>query len=99
MPKSVLDPAPRSYPDIVYLLARSSRGASCAPKFQTISDISDWLLHDAAKIDDVVLMFEEFMWRCRAAGIPVERSTLHIGTLHPPRGWLFMGLELARRNL
>ncbi len=30
-----------------------------------------------------MLMFEEFMWRCKAAGLAIDRATLHIGTLHP----------------
>ena len=30
-----------------------------------------------------MLMFEEFMWRCQAAHLDIDRSTLHIGTLHP----------------
>lgn len=83
MTRTVLDPAPRNYAENVNLLIRSSRGAACAPKAQTIDEVADWLLHEAAKIDDVVLMFEEFMWRCLAAGLPVNRATLHVGTLHP----------------
>jgi len=83
MTKSVLDPAPRSYPDHVHLISRSCRGPSCAPSEQTLDDIHDWLLHDATRIDNVMLMFEEFMWRCQATDLSVDRCTLHIGTLHP----------------
>ncbi|CTQ61969.1 adenylate cyclase [Labrenzia sp. EL_208] len=83
MNRQVLDPAPRSYVQHIYLLARSNRGAACAPDTQNLQDVHDWLLHDATRIDNVMLMFEEFMWRCRAANLGIDRCTLHIGTLHP----------------
>ncbi|MTI44501.1 adenylate cyclase [Roseibium hamelinense] len=78
-----LDPSPRSYPKNVLLCARSERAASCAPAVQSFEDVKGWLLHDAMRIDDLMLLFEEFLWRCRAAGLPIDRSTLHVGTLHP----------------
>ena len=83
MNRHVLDPAPRSYVKNIYLLDRSSRGPACAPEKQSLSDLHDWLLHDATQIDNVMLMFEEFMWRCQAAGLGIDRCTLHVGTLHP----------------
>lgn len=83
MTKTALDPSPRSYPEHVHLINRSSRGPDCAPSEQTLEDIHDWLLHDATRIDNVMLMFEEFMWRCQATDLSVDRCTLHIGTLHP----------------
>ncbi|GGB53448.1 adenylate cyclase [Roseibium aquae] len=78
-----LDPAPRSYPSFVILTRRSNRGASCVPENQSLEDVKQWLVREATGIADVLLLFEEYMWRCRAAGIPVDRSTLHVGTLHP----------------
>lgn len=83
MNRTILDPAPRSYAPHVYLLARSRRGSACAPDKQSFEDIRDWLLHEATRIDSVMLMFEEFMWRCHAAGLGIDRTSLHIGTLHP----------------
>lgn len=83
MHQNVLDPSPRSYVQHIYLLARSNRGPSCAPEEQSLEDVHDWLLHDATRVDNVMLMFEEFMWRCRAAGLGIDRCTLHVGTLHP----------------
>ncbi len=83
MNKHVLDPAPRTYAPHVYLMKRSGRGPVCAPETLTLDELHSWLLHEATRIDDVMLMFEEFMWRCKAAGLSVDRSTLHIGTLHP----------------
>ncbi|MCV0428151.1 MAG: adenylate/guanylate cyclase domain-containing protein [Roseibium sp.] len=83
MNRHVLDPAPRSYVSNIYLLDRSNRGPSCAPARQSLKDLHDWLLHDATQIDNVMLMFEEFMWRCKAADLGIDRCTLHVGTLHP----------------
>ncbi|WP_305988004.1 adenylate/guanylate cyclase domain-containing protein [Roseibium sp. MMSF_3544] len=79
----VLDPSPRTYVQHIYLLARSNRGPACAPETQSLEDVHDWLLHEATQIDNVMLMFEEFMWRCKAAHLEIDRCTLHIGTLHP----------------
>ncbi|WP_420412101.1 adenylate/guanylate cyclase domain-containing protein [Roseibium sp.] len=83
MTRQPLDPSPRTYAANVQLLARSQRGPACAPDAQTLEDVKNWLLNDATEIDDVMLMFEEFMWRCQAAHLDIDRSTLHIGTLHP----------------
>ncbi|MEM5581145.1 adenylate/guanylate cyclase domain-containing protein [Roseibium sp. AS2] len=81
--KTTLDPAPRSYAPHVYLVDRSQRGRSCAPEQQDFEDVRNWLLHEATGFDSVMLMFEEFMWRCQAAGLGIDRASLHIGTLHP----------------
>ncbi|MEP3279401.1 MAG: adenylate/guanylate cyclase domain-containing protein [Stappiaceae bacterium] len=83
MTKSARDPSPRSYAQGVYLVDRSNRGPSCAPSQQDLDDVHSWLLHDATRIDNVMLMFEEFMWRSKAAGLSIDRATLHVGTLHP----------------
>jgi adenylate cyclase len=83
MNKAFLDPAPRTYAPYIYLTARSRRGPACAPETLSVDELKSWLLHEATRIDDVMLMFEEFMWRCKAAGVAIDRATLHIGTLHP----------------
>lgn len=83
MTRKPLDPAPRTYAANVQLIARSNRGAACAPNQQSLEEVKTWLLNEATGIEDVMLMFEEFMWRCHAAGLGIDRSTLHIGTLHP----------------
>ncbi len=83
MTRTELDPAPRSYAPHVFLLNRSRRGASCAPSQQSLEDVQSWLLHEATRIDNVMLLFEEFAWRCRAAQLGLDRATLHVGTLHP----------------
>ncbi|TYC51464.1 adenylate/guanylate cyclase domain-containing protein [Rhodobacterales bacterium] len=83
MTKPALDPSPRTYAPHVYLQNRSMRGPACAPAEQSVEDLHNWLLHEATRIDNVMLMFEEFNWRCKAAGLGIDRATLHFGTLHP----------------
>ncbi|MTH95458.1 adenylate/guanylate cyclase domain-containing protein [Roseibium sp. RKSG952] len=78
-----IDPAPRSYPEHVLLCDRSQRGAACAPAQQTTDEVRQWLLHEAIHADNLMLLYEEYLWRCRAAGLPIDRSSLHVGTLHP----------------
>jgi adenylate cyclase len=78
-----LDPAPRRYPPAVTLVRRSARGAAAAPATDSFDAIESWLLHDAARERDMLLFVESFIWRLVAAGAPIERLSLHIGTLHP----------------
>ena len=78
-----LDPAPRHYPSGVTLVRRSARGAASAPAQTSYAAIEDWLLHEAARERDMLVFLESFVWRLRAAGAPIDRMTLHIGTLHP----------------
>jgi adenylate cyclase len=83
MPAPQLDPAPRSYAPSVSLLRRADRGPSAAPAQTTIADIEAWLLSDAMGADDLLALFEELAWRLVAAGVPLARTSLHVGTLHP----------------
>jgi adenylate cyclase len=62
---------------------RSARGAASAPARLSVADIEHWLLHDAALEREMLLTFESFIWRMVAAGLPIDRASLHIGTLHP----------------
>ncbi|ABE38011.1 adenylyl cyclase class-3/4/guanylyl cyclase [Rhodopseudomonas palustris BisB5] len=73
----------RAYPPGVTIVQRSQRGASCAPASGTLDDVERWLLLEAAAESELLLTFETFLWRINAAGLPVHRATLHIGTLHP----------------
>lgn len=79
----MMDPAPRKYPPTVSLHERSARGATSAPIEQTPAEIEAWLLEDAIRIDGLLPLFEEFIWRLLAAGLPLDRASLHVGTLHP----------------
>lgn len=83
MPAASLDPAPRRYSPGVALLRRSDRGAAAAPIATTVSDVEAWLLSDAMSEDDLLPLFEALAWRLAAAGLSLDRASLHIGTLHP----------------
>lgn len=69
-------------PQFVTLLRRSHRTADEFPP-STIADLEEWLLTDAVKAPDMLALFESFVWRLGAAGLPVDRASLHVGTLHP----------------
>ena len=43
----------------------------------------DWLMSGAAKVSGLAALLDGTMARIVAAGIPIDRSTLHMGTLHP----------------
>ncbi len=96
MPPIYLDPAPRSYPDFVHLLGRGSRGEAAAGTTSSISDLEDWLLGDAINETDMLSLTESLAWRMVAAGLPVVRATIHVGTLHPQLtgfGWSWSKLD------
>ncbi|MGB7205521.1 MAG: adenylate/guanylate cyclase domain-containing protein [Anderseniella sp.] len=78
-----LDPSPRSYPAFVHLLARSSRGKAAAGNAVSFKDLEDWLLGEAINEDSMLVLVESLAWRMLAAGLPVTRATIHVGTLHP----------------
>lgn len=82
-PTETLEPAPRSYPELVTLLRRSSRYAAHPPVFDDTQPARDWLLGAALNGEDLMLLFEEFLWRLIAGGLPLDRASLHVGTLHP----------------
>lgn len=78
-----LDHAPRQYAPAVTLVRRSARGPRAAPASCTVADIEQWLLREAAREPEMLLLFESFAWRMVAAGLPLDRASVHIGTLHP----------------
>ncbi len=78
-----IDPAPRRYPDFVYLYARAQRGPSAAPETNSVEDIMDWLIEGALGEPDLISLFETLVWRAVAAGLSLDRASLHVGTLHP----------------
>ncbi|MGX9390475.1 adenylate/guanylate cyclase domain-containing protein [Nitrobacteraceae bacterium UC4446_H13] len=73
----------RQFPRGVTIVRQSSRGAASAPDAGSFADIAAWLLKSAARETEMLLLFESFLWRLIAAGIPLDRASLHIGTLHP----------------
>jgi adenylate cyclase len=60
------------------------------PRAQPLDDIVAWLLGPARDAPSALEMFDEFSWRLVAAGLPVMRTTLHAGTLHPQ----FLGFSI-----
>ncbi len=79
----MLDPAPRHYPPAVTLLRRGARGAAAAPAVSDAAQLENWLLGDALVEADMLGFFERLVWGIVAAGIPLDRASLHAGTLHP----------------
>lgn len=83
MPQPRPDPAPRKYPPWVAVLRRSVRTPDEMLGGQTANGIADWLLSDAMREGDLLVLFEMLVWRIVAMGIPLDRASLHVGTLHP----------------
>ncbi len=83
MPAPGLDPSPRRYSPSVTLVRRSARGVAAAPERTTVDEIEVWLLGAAVRENDLLPLFESFVWRAVAAGLPLDRASLHVGTLHP----------------
>lgn len=77
------EPSPRRYPTAVTSVRQMAHGPSVAPAQTTIQEIEAWLLGEAIRQRDQLALFEAFVWRLVAAGLPLDRVTLHIGTLHP----------------
>ena len=94
MPPKGLDPSPRRYAPGATLVRRSARGVVAAPAPTTIDGIKDWLLGETLREDDLLLLFEALAWRLVAAGLPLDRASLHVGTLHPQ----VFGLQLLWRR-
>lgn len=82
MTRQHLDPAPRSYTSGVMLRRRGEVKAADAARLGE-PDLETWLLNEAADEDDLLALFQAFAWRMVAAGLPVQRVGLSIGTLHP----------------
>ncbi|WP_029058956.1 adenylate/guanylate cyclase domain-containing protein [Stappia stellulata] len=73
----------RTYAASVTLVRRSRRYADAPPPNGFRDDIEDWLLTAALDQSDLLYLFEDFVWRLIDAGLPLDRASLHIGTLHP----------------
>lgn len=78
-----MNPAPRSYPPSVTLLRRADRGPSAACAATSIEEVEAWLLSDAIASADSLELIESTFWRLMAAGLGLDRASLHVGTLHP----------------
>jgi len=78
-----IDPAPRAYPAFVTLMRRAAGGRERAPAACTIADIEAWLLGPALREADMLSLVDRLFWMLRATGLPLDRASLHVGTLHP----------------
>lgn len=65
------------------MMQRSAVGRAAAPDTLTVAEVEEWLLADAVRISDLLTLYEAFVWRLVAAGLPLDRASLHVGTLHP----------------
>jgi adenylate cyclase len=53
------------------------------PAHDTIAGIAEWLVGSARHIMPGAAAIDELAWRLLAAGLPLLRLTLHVGTVHP----------------
>ncbi|UFW90588.1 adenylate/guanylate cyclase domain-containing protein [Bradyrhizobium barranii] len=78
------DPAPRSYPPSVSFVRRTRTSAfATTGDAITFAAIESWLLEEASSERQMIDLLAKLIRRMKAAGSPVDRLTLHIGTLHP----------------
>ncbi len=59
------------------------RPPSARPSGGSGEAIGQWLIGPARRIATPIEAFDEYAWRLVAAGLPLIRTTLHCGTLHP----------------
>ena len=83
MNRASLAPSPRQYPPSVHLHRRAHRGRAVAPAPQSAEQIETWLLDEAVRVESLLDLYEMFVWRLVVAGLPLDRASLHTGTLHP----------------
>lgn len=76
------DSTPPQFPPSVTLVRRGEF-VQPLPLEMTLSDVENWLLQDAIAETDLLELFQAFIWRLRAARLPLHRASLHVGTLHP----------------
>lgn len=82
-PQAILDPSPRSYPDAVKLVRRRKTDVAVEIGTDSLDAIFDWLLDDAIRERDLLVLFDTFCWRLAATDLLLDRMSLHVGTLHP----------------
>lgn len=80
-------------------LTRCGRtGPTAARGLSTVAEIEGWLLGEASAEADLLVIVERFVWSVVAAGLPLDRMSIHAGTLHPQLigfGWLWSRAEEA----
>ena len=78
-----IDPAPRQYPPFVTLKRRIVEGHSRVPTKCSVADIETWLFDHALHTTSTLDLVDQLAWRLVAAGFPLDRFSVHVGTLHP----------------
>lgn len=81
--ETAIDPAPRTYPASVYLCRRLRGRQFTGESMGNPASVAAWLLGDALAVPDLLRLFDGLVWRLVAAGFPLDRASLHVGTLHP----------------
>jgi len=64
-----------------------ARAPEDRPARDTVDEIAEWLVGPARHIASGVASFDEFAWRLLAAGLPLLRVTLHVGTIPSAIPW------------
>src|SRR6516225_3636864 len=59
------------------------RPPSERPVHDSINGIADWIIGPARRIRSGAAAIDELSWRLCAAGIPLLRVSVNVGTLHP----------------
>jgi adenylate cyclase len=59
------------------------RPPASRPAPDSIDGVAAWLIGKARRIASGTEALDEFAWRLHAAGLPLLRVSLHVGTLHP----------------
>jgi adenylate cyclase len=78
--------SPRSPPVLrehIVILDVVSRQPEERPTHDTIDEIAEWLVGPGRRVASGTASFDELAWRLVAAGMPLLRMTLHVGTIHP----------------
>ena len=78
-----IDPYPRKYSAAVSLERRDRRDPRELLPERSLEEVRGWLLRDAVREGDLMVLFAELCRRLTGAGLPVTRVSLHIRTLHP----------------
>jgi adenylate cyclase len=78
-----VSPVPREH---IVTVETYERAARDRPVRATLDDIAEWLAGPPPEIGAAgagAAGFDEFAWQLVAAGVPLLRATLHVGTIHP----------------
>src|SRR6516162_5643410 len=67
----------------VFVTSAYERPEAMRPTGDSLESIAGWLIGPARRIVSASEAFDEYAWRLVAAGLPLDRATLHSGTLHP----------------